>query len=139
MAQSKPYKLTQPYGPPAEGNGPDEGACIFCGKVTAHFNDGGDGWILEAGDGKCYLYCSNPQCAEVEAHDLAEIHRCHAGDGEALDPSQTYDSCDDFGSYIEFVGDTCPCCGKTPEQTDARLYDPRWAPFYERAGLDIAK
>ncbi len=132
---SKPYKLDKPYGRPAKGDGPDEGACIFCGKMTTHVNDGGNGWILEAGDRKAYLYCSNPQCAEVEAHDAAHLHRCHGGD---LDPSKIYDACDDFGSYLEYVGDTCPCCDRPPTQTDARLYDPTWTEFFAKGALDNA-
>lgn len=132
----KPYTLSKPYGPAEDPEAPEEGACIFCGKVTTHFNDGGNGWILEAGDGNAYLYCSNPQCAEVEAHDAAEIHRCHVGDGESLDPTQTYDACDNFGSYIEFVGDTCPDCGRTVAEVDARLYDPTWAEFFSKGTLD---
>lgn len=136
-----PYKLGKPYTWDEETNR-GEGECVFCGKVIEHFNDGGVGWVLEAAHpetGKLdqYIHCCYPMCPESEANDAAEIHRCYNPDqveGWTLDPSQTYDTCDDFGSYCEFLGDRCPDCGGTVAEVDARLYDPRWAEFFGKEG-----
>jgi hypothetical protein len=116
------------------------GACIFCGKGITHYNDNGPGWLLEAADeeGKMgeYLYCCYPMCPEAEAADRTEIHRCYNETGEKgwkLDPTVPHICLDEFGSYSEFVGDRCPSCGGTPEEVDARLYDPEWAEFFKGA------
>jgi len=69
------------------------GPCIFCGKALAHFNDGGDGWLLGAiVDGKVryFLYCRFFDCTPGMEH---EIWRCAAGD------------------YVENVGSHCHDCG----------------------------
>lgn len=144
------YKLGKPY------SGDDEtasGECCFCGKEITHMNDGGVGYCLEARDEKGllgdYLYCCYPLCPEARDNDAQEIRRCYnpahsdtrlivagcMGEGwkfaDALGPGEEVEAVD-CGSYIEFLGDTCPECGGRWQDVDARLWDPSWAEFFAK-------
>lgn len=141
------YKLRRPH---TGDDGTASGGCCFCGKEITHMNEGGVGYSLLARDASCgethdYLYCCYPMCPEAQDNDALEIHRCYnpahsdvacyTGEGwklaDNLKPGEQVEAIE-CGSYIEFLGDTCPECGGRWQDVDARLWDPSWAEFFTK-------
>lgn len=88
-----------------------QAACVFCGKIIEHVNEGGVGCIagsLELGHISYHLYCNDPICME---RLLAENSGC----GVKTCSCEGYHMYDVLGSHCHICGKECQEPGEEQE------------------------